>query len=153
MTTIIKNEDVLHLLTGRTPLNINRLLSHYLKEANVPLTREQWSIMAVLWESDGATQQMLADATYRDRPGTTRLLDNLEKEAYIERRPHLTDRRTNLIYLTKKGKSIEKKVVNALNQTIQIATQNISDTQLNDLRKTFDQINQNIQQQELNNAI
>lgn len=146
MTTRFKNEDVLHLLTGRTPLSVNRLLSYYIKESGISLTKEQWSIMAVLWENDGCTQQVLADATYRDRPGITRLVDNLEKEGYIQRKAHPTDRRTNLIYLTKKGKEVEKPVVNALDETIQVATQNLSDKQLNDLRKTLDQIHNNIQE-------
>ena len=146
MTTIIEDEDVLHLLTGRTPLNINRLLTYFLKETNVSLTREQWSVMAVLWKNDGATQQMLANATYRDRPGITRLLDNLEKEEYIQRRPHATDRRTNLIFLTKKGKAAQKPVVKALNETVEVATQKISSQELNMLRKVFNQINNNIRE-------
>lgn len=146
MTTTIENEDILHLLTGRTPLNLNRLLSYYLKESGTALTKEQWSVMAVLWKSDGCTQQVLADETYRDRPGITRLLDNLEKEGFIERRPHATDRRTNLIFLTKKGKDVRRPVMKALDKTIQAATVNISDKQLNELRTIFDQIYKNIQQ-------
>lgn len=145
MTTILENTDILHLLTGRTPLNMNRLLSHYLKDAGIPLTKEQWSVMAILWKTDGCTQQDLADATYRDRPGITRLLDNLQKEGLVERKPHKTDRRTNLIYLTKKGQGLEKPVVTALNQAVEIATQSISSEQLENLRITFNQINENIQ--------
>ncbi len=136
----------MHLLTGRTPLALNRLLGQYLKAAGVALTREQWSIMAVLWEQDGRTQQALADATYRDRPGTTRLLDNLEKEALVVRRAHKTDRRTNLIFLTQKGKDIQKSVIQALTQTMEIITQNISPAQLDALRVVFEIINHNIQQ-------
>lgn len=151
MTTRIKNEDIFNLLTGRTPLSINRLLSYFLKESGISLTKEQWSVMAVLWDKDGCTQQVIATATYRDRPGTTRLLDNLEKQGYIERKPEIADRRTNLIYLTKKGKSIEQKVISALNKTIDLATQNITDRQISSLRNIFGQINKNIQELELKN--
>lgn len=145
MTTRIRNEDIINLLTGRTPLSINRLLSFFLKESNISLSKEQWSIMAVLWKNDGCTQQAIADATYRDRPGTTRLLDNLQKDGFIERKADKSDRRTNLIYLTQKGKSIEKAVVNALNKTIDVATKGISDQKINTLREIFEQINKNIQ--------
>ncbi|MBW7891818.1 MAG: MarR family transcriptional regulator [Chitinophagaceae bacterium] len=145
MTTRIRNEDIINLLTGRTPLSINRLLSFFLKESNISLSKEQWSIMAVLWRNDGCTQQAIADATYRDRPGTTRLLDNLQKDGFIERKADKSDRRTNLIYLTQKGKSIEKAVVNALNKTIDVATKGISDQKINTLREIFEQINKNIQ--------
>lgn len=146
MTTRIKNEDILNLLTGRTPLNINRLLSFFLRESKISLSKEQWSVMAVLWKNDGCTQQVIADATYRDRPGTTRLLDNLQKDGFIERRSDKSDRRTNLIYLTKKGKSIEQSVVDALNKTIDVATKGISDQKINILRKVLEEINNNIQE-------
>lgn len=145
MTTILTNEDIMHLLTGRTPLNLNRLLSHYLKKEGIPLTKEQWSVMAVLWKREGCTQQYLAEATFRDRPSITRLLDNLQKEGFIERKAHKTDRRTNLIYLTKKGLEVKDFVVIALNKTIEVATRNIQNEQLENLRNTFEQINQNIQ--------
>lgn len=109
--------------------------------------------MAVLWKNDGCTQQVIADATYRDRPGTTRLLDSLEREGYIERRPQKQDRRTNLIFLTRKGKSIERTVVAALNKTIEVATRGISGKQINQLREIFETINNNIQTLELNQQL
>lgn len=149
MTMILKNEDFIHLLTGRTPLNMDRLLSYHLKEEQIPLSREQWSVMAVLWKEDGCTQQRLADVTHRDRPGITRLLDNLQKEGFIERRAHETDRRTNRIFLTAKGKSVQGNVVRALTKTVEAATKNIGNAQLSNLRKTFEQINNNIQNLEL----
>lgn len=145
MTTKIKNQDIIPLLTGRTPQNINRLLSYFLKKSNIPLTREQWSVMAVLWKNDGCPQQTLADATHRDRPGITRLVDNLEKENLVTRQPDPNDRRTNLIFLTEKGREIENAVIQALNKTIEIATKGMKDEDLNVMRKAFDQINQNIQ--------
>lgn len=144
MTTRFEDEDILHLLTGRTPLNLNRFLSQNLKEAGLSLTKEQLSVMAVLWRTDGCSQQVLADATDRGRAGITRLLDNLEKEGLIERHPSQADRRTNLIFLTKKGKVIEKEVVAVVEETISAITKNISDDEIKKLRKIFEKINKNI---------
>lgn len=121
-------------------------MSNQLKEANLSLTKEQWSIMAVLWKEDGCTQQVLADATYRDRPGVTRLLDNLQKEGFVERRPSPESRRVNLIYLTKKGKSIEGNVVATLNKIIKTITKGIKKEQIENLRTTLNLISKNIQE-------
>ena len=149
MTTRIVNEDVFHLLIGRTPQNLNRFLSHNLKEAGIPMTREQWSVMAVLWKTDGCTQQILADATHRGRAGITRLIDNLEKEGYVERRPDKKDRRSNLIFLTSKGKAIENQVVAVLKATVSAITKDISDKEVNQLREILSKINANILELEL----
>lgn len=145
MTTKLENTDIMPLLTGRTPQSINRLLSYFLKTDDIPLTREQWSVMAVLWENEGCSQQVLADATFRDRPGITRLIDNLEKEKLVIRQQDPEDRRSKLIFLTPKGKKLESEVLKALNQTIEIATKGIAEEHLKIMRTTFHQINQNIQ--------
>lgn len=145
MTTTLGNEDVLHLLAGRTPRNMDRLLAHFLARAGVPLSKEQWSVMAVLWKDDGRSQQAIADATDRDRPGTTRLIDGLEREGYVQRRPHPTDRRSNLVHLTRKGRAMERKVAAALNDAVDVATEGISPRQISMLRNLFAKIDSNIQ--------
>src|SRR5690554_1603067 len=95
--TKLSNENKYNLLTGRIPLLLNRFLVKKFKDNNIYLTREQWSILAVLWKNDGCSQQVLAEATYRDKPSITRLIDNLEKEGYVERKADKNDRRLNQI--------------------------------------------------------
>ncbi len=141
---MITDEDILHLLTGRTPLNLNRLLSNKIKSAGIALTKEQWSVMAVLWKEDGCTQQILADKTYRGRAGITRLVDTLERKKFVERRDDPEDRRNKLIFLSKSGRAIENTVVKVLNDIVSSLTEGISKAQLDSFRNTFDKINSNI---------
>lgn len=149
MTTTIKSEDIFHLLTGRTPLSLNRILSHKLKDQGISLTKEQWSVMAVLWKQDGITQQAIADATFRDRAGVTRLLDNLQKDKFIKREPHQEDRRTNLVYLTPKGRNIEEAVVQVLRETVKLITKDLGEEDVKFLRTIFERINKNIKEIEI----
>lgn len=153
MTTVIKSNDIVPLLTGRTPMKVNRLMDFYLKEEQIPLSKEQWSVMAVLWEKDGCTQQEIADATFRDRAGITRLLDNLQKNDLVERRADVNDRRTNLVFLTKNGKKIEAKVVKVLKKTIDAITAGISHQEIENIRRTFQRINENIEQLKIDKTL
>lgn len=147
LDTMLTKEDIYHLLTGRVPLLLNRFLTQNFKKSGIPLTREQWSILAVLWEKDGCSQQVLADLTNRDKPSTTRLIDNLEKEKYVVRRPHATDRRQNLIYLTDKGRSVETALSEEVEKTISMATVGLTKEQINGIRASFEIIYKNIKQQ------
>ncbi|WP_448607005.1 MarR family winged helix-turn-helix transcriptional regulator [Paenimyroides ceti] len=147
--TIISNEDKYNLLTGRTPILVARHLSHNLKKAGINMTKEQWSVLAILWKTDGCSQQMLAKQTYRDKPSITRLINHLEKEEYVIRKPAKNDKRLNLIYLTNKAKSIEKEVITVMNETIETATKGISDTEIELIKKAFYTIYQNLQKQTL----
>ena len=51
------------------------------------------------------SQQQLCDATFRDKPSITRLVDNLEKLKLVKRNASKEDRRKNLIVL-KNGKNV-----------------------------------------------
>ena len=74
------------------------------------LTVVEWYIMRTLYEEDGQMASRLADAVGRAATSFTPILDKLQDKGYIERRTHPSDRRAVLVYLTKKGRSIEEEV-------------------------------------------
>ncbi|HLT65671.1 MAG TPA: MarR family transcriptional regulator, partial [Flavobacterium sp.] len=84
------------------------------------------------------------DETSRDKPSVTRLIDNLVKEGYVERRNDEKDRRLNLIFLTEKGKEIEASVLDSVNETIGIATKGLSEEQILFIRDCFQIVYDNI---------
>ena len=144
MKTIFSNENLYSILSGRIHSVFNRALLNNFRKNNISLTKEQWTILSVLWQNDGCSQQTLADKTYRDKPGITRLIDNLEKEHLVERRPDAKDRRLNLIFLTSEGKIIEKEVIEIVNQTLTEAVKGIDSKYLKIIKETFLQIYDNL---------
>lgn len=144
MDSFINQEDIYHLIMNRTPTAMGRDFNVNLKAHNIPITREQLSILAVLWKDEGCSQQHLADRTYRDKPGITRLIDNLEKENLVKRKPDPKDRRSNLIYLTKKGREMESKVTQIIQQSIDKALQGIDKEDALTLKRILDRIYKNL---------
>ncbi|WP_037028428.1 MarR family winged helix-turn-helix transcriptional regulator [Psychromonas aquimarina] len=67
-----------------------------------------WPTLFALWEEEGLTQAQLSKQCGTANYTTTRVLDTLESKGLAERRPHPTNRRVHLIYLTKKGRQLEK---------------------------------------------
>ena len=145
---ILTSENKYDLLAGRVPLLLNRFLSQKLKLKGIGLTREQWLVLAILWKEDGCSQQTIADATNRDKPSITRLIDNLVKEGFVSREHHKTDRRTNLIYLTDKGKGIKQSVMEVVNETIDQSTEGLNQEQILIIRDAFQLIYNNIKKYE-----
>src|SRR3970282_2749310 len=111
METIFTPENLYSILSGRTHSVFNRALLNNFRKNNIALTKEQWTILGVLWQDDGCSQQTLADRTHKDKPGITRLIDNLEKESLVERRPDAQERRLNLIFLNPQGKKHKKEAI------------------------------------------
>ncbi|WP_129019689.1 MarR family winged helix-turn-helix transcriptional regulator [Edaphocola flava] len=141
---IISTEDRHNLLTGRIFMHVSRFLGQQFKANDISLTREQWTILVVLWKQDGVSQQTIADETGRDKPSTTRLIDNLEKDGYISRQPDAKDRRLNIIVLTEKGKALEDKIMPVANKTLGTLTHGLTEAQLLTVKEVFATIYENI---------
>lgn len=78
---------------------------------SIGLTINQWPTLFTLWEEDGLTQSELTSRCNTAHYTTTRILDSLEKQGLVERRPHPTSRRAHLVYLTDEGRGLEKEAV------------------------------------------
>jgi MarR family transcriptional regulator for hemolysin len=59
---------------------------------------------------EGLTQRALAELMGIEGPSLVRLLDNLERNGLVERRPSPTDRRANTLHLTAKARPLLKTI-------------------------------------------
>ena len=61
-------------------------------------------IIFALWGKNGVPIKTLCEKTSLDKSTLTGIIDRLERDGYIERRPSETDKRSTLIFLTGKEK-------------------------------------------------
>jgi DNA-binding MarR family transcriptional regulator len=64
------------------------------------LTRSQWQVLAYLEKNEGIHQAGLAELLEVEPITLARIVDKLEGLGLVERRPHATDRRIWLLFLT-----------------------------------------------------
>ena len=64
------------------------------------LTRAQWAVLAMLSHRGGLTQSQLAEALEIEKSTAGRLIDQLEKSQWVERRPVPGDRRFWGVHVT-----------------------------------------------------
>lgn len=123
----ISISDIFNIVIGRTTNIVNRKLQREFKRANLAITHEQWTLLSALWNEDGQTQQSLSEKTFRDKTSVTRLINKLESQSLVVRITDKYDQRTNLIYLTAQGKSLENTTTQILKETYQKAIEGISE--------------------------
>lgn len=121
-----KKGELYSFITGKASTAIARRLQKNFKQAGIEITIEQWSVLYHLWKQDAISQQQLCEATFRDKPSITRLVDNLEKLKLVKRVASKNDRRINLIHLTNEGKSVEELSMQVANQTLNEALEGVS---------------------------
>lgn len=132
------------ILNGKVSAAINQKLYNNFKQGNLNINPEQWTVLLSLWEKDGVTQQELCNETSKDKPSMTRLINNMEKMHLVVRIASKTDKRYNMIYLTKNGRELEEMARFIANRTLKEALNGLSTDELrisqNVLRKIFSNI-------------
>lgn len=129
------------ILNGKVSAAINRKLYRNFRQNNLEITPEQWTVLLFLWEKDGVTQQELCNATFKDKPSMTRLIDNMERMHLVVRTSDKSDRRINLIHLTQTGRELKERTRFIANRTLKEALYGLTVEELrvsqNVLRKIF----------------
>lgn len=120
-----KRGELYSFITGKASTAIARRLQKKLNEAGLNLTIEQWSVLYHLWKQDGISQQELCNATFRDKPSITRLVDNLEKLGLVKRVSSETDRRINKIELTKQSLRLQDQTMVLAEETLNEALETV----------------------------
>jgi DNA-binding MarR family transcriptional regulator len=113
-----KKGELYSFVTGKASTAIARRLQKKFNTANLNITIEQWSVLYHLWKQDGISQQELCNATYRDKPSITRLVDNLEKLDLVKRVASDTDRRINKIFVTKHSLKLQEETMGLAEETL-----------------------------------
>lgn len=120
-----KKGELYSFITGKASTAIARRLQKKFNAANLNVTIEQWSVLYHLWKQDGISQQELCNATFRDKPSITRLVDNLEKLKLVKRVSSKEDRRMNLIYLTPEARKMEESSMELAEETLNEALEGV----------------------------
>ena len=139
-----KRGELYRFITGKASTAIARRLQKNFKEASIDITIEQWSVLYHLWKQEGQSQQQLCEATFRDKPSITRLVDNLEKLKLVKRVAAKNDRRINLIYLTKEAMNLQEKSMEIANQTLNEALAGVSNGQIEIAKEVLQQVYDNL---------
>ena len=108
-----------------------RVWNKILRENNMAdLEGARGRIIFTLWGKDGVPIKTLCEKTSLDKSTLTGIIDRLERDGYIERKPSQTDKRSTLICLTGKEQEFAKHVQKVSNQMNKIFYKGFSDEEI-----------------------
>lgn len=91
------------------------------------VTLGMWYYLRVLWDQDGLTQRELSRTIGTMEPTTLSAIAAMEKEGFVHRVRNADDRRKINVYLTKKGKDLERELLPLAIDVVQAATKSLSE--------------------------
>lgn len=87
-------------------------------------------IIFVLWGKDGVPIKTLCEKTSLDKSTLTGIIDRLERDGYITKKPSESDKRSTLISLTGKEQEFAQKVQKVSNQMNRIFYKGFTDEEI-----------------------
>jgi len=83
------------------------------RAAGLGFSPGQFPILIELWAEDGLTQKQLLERVDIEQATMANTLARMERDGLIERKPHPSDKRAQLVYLTDKGSTMQAGAVEA----------------------------------------
>lgn len=146
---LLSKEIAVYLNLGACKLK--QYTSLMLKQNQVSLTPEQFLLIDVLWNQGQMSQQQLANTMQKDKNSITKLIDALEKKELVVRKKSKRDRRSNIIVLTEKAKTMKleakEKGIMLLDKMLEGISEEELRSFLNTLNKMSENMSANLQSQ------
>ncbi len=117
------------------------------RAAGVDITPEQWAIIDQLYQSDGISQNELANGTFKNAPTVSRIIDLLCKKGWTERARCENDRRSYNVFLTNNGKEIVKILLPKVAHLRQSGWKNMTEEDYKIFVRIMNQIHENYEEE------
>jgi MarR family transcriptional regulator for hemolysin len=138
--------DQFPFAVARVTRRWRKMLDERLKDLGV--TQARWSTMVYLEKGgEGLTQRELASLMAIENPTLVRLLDSLEQQGLIERRPCPNDRRARRLHLTNAGRAFMDDLSGRAEALREEMLEGISDDEIECTVRVFHKILENAEKQ------
>jgi DNA-binding MarR family transcriptional regulator len=109
-----------------------------------------WTFLRILWRSDGLTQRDLSVQAGVMEPTTFAALKTMEKLGLVTRKQAPRNKKNVYIWLTRKGRALEKKLVPLAEDVNRVAVRGVKASDVDVTRATLLALIENLTEDELN---
>ena len=136
-------ETSVGFIVNATAKTFQKVLDSELRK-NVGVTISQWRVIGSLVLRPGLTQKEIADKVGVEGATLVPVIDKMEKEGLLKRKPDSKDRRVNRIYLTPKADSLWDSMMECALRIRKVSTRDIPEDQLKTSLETLRKISKNL---------
>lgn len=128
----------------QTARRLKRSFQQTLSAVDAGITADQWVLLDLVQRTPGLSQNEIADATAKDRPTVTRIIDRLEEKQLVRRQADDDDRRKFGIYATKDGTKLVGRLLPMVKEFRLAHFDGLDDQDMHNFLRIMDKINDNI---------
>ncbi len=113
-------------------------------DKKIDITVDQWVLLKVIEENEGASQKEIAEYAVKDGASVTRILDLLEKKQLVMREPIQNNRRQYAIHLSEKGRIFIDAHIDLISQHRAKSLDGFAQSEIDQLHSFLIRIQQNM---------
>jgi DNA-binding MarR family transcriptional regulator len=132
--TRVRNERLVHLVERATRAFVRALQARLARHG---VSFGHWMFLRILWDGDGLTQRALSREAGVMEPTTYAALTAMERNGYGVRRRVPANRRNVYVFLTPRGRALERKLVPLAKDVNRIAVRGVPRADLAATRSTL----------------
>ena len=136
------DQGILHGLLGRqlrvTYLAVFRAIEEQL--TGIGITPQQFGLLVIVDRNPGARQTHIARARGLDKSTLVPMIDRLERDNLLERRPRAAGRRIRAIWITERGREILRKAEPIVQRGDDLIRAQLSEDELADLIRLMEKV-------------
>ncbi len=136
-------ENSVGFVVNSTAKSFQKALDLELRK-NVGVTLSQWKVVGILVFQPGLTQKEIADKVGIEGATLVPVIDKMEKDGLLRRKPDQNDRRVNRIYLTSKSDGLWESMVECALQIRKFSTKDIPESDIKITLETLRKISKNL---------
>jgi len=133
---------------GFMTITVNRLMNlvlrRHLRDRGIDLTGEQWGVLVMLWNRDGATQEELANFACVDKSSMSRVLALMEDKGLVVRRIDPDNARCKRIRASEAALEIQERSLSVVREVLDVALEGVSDEDHATCLRVLDMVKRNL---------
>ena len=134
---------MLPYLMNRVTARVNQLWVRQLREHG--LTVGRWQVLSVLSRFDGSRIGTIADLSGGEQPAVSRVIDQMERDGLVVRRPSLMDSRAVEVWITERGRALTARLMPEAEVFVERMFRKLSPAEIRGLTKILERLFSDLQ--------
>lgn len=130
--------QMLPYLLTRVTTRANQLWIRQLREHGLTIGR--WQVLSVLHQFDGSRIGTIADLSGGEQPAVSRVIDQMQRDGLVKRRPALDDSRAVEVWITAEGREVFNDLMPHAEEFVQRMVRTLSEEEIGQLSNMLERL-------------
>jgi DNA-binding MarR family transcriptional regulator len=137
--------EMLPYLLTRVTTRANQLWIKQMREHGLTIGR--WQVLSVLSRFDGSRIGTIADLSGGEQPAVSRVIDQMQRDGLVKRRPALDDSRAVEVWITAKGRNTLDSLMPHADAFVKRMLRTLNDEEIRQMTSLLDRLFSDLQEE------